>query len=297
MCFSANTRFLLKDLPFLDRTGAAAAAGFDAVEFHDEAQGGRSGRTGGGAGARLGLRSLGLNTRMGETSGCAAIPGAEAQARSDIEAAIAVADAVGAGAIHVLSGKTEGEDARACLIRNLRYALGHFGRTILIEPICRAAIPGYFLNDLDQASDIVAEVGDARLRILFDCYHVETEHGHCLDRYLSVAPQVGHVQIASVPGRNEPPWARWTTAGSSPRWSARATRAPSAASTARSPDRGDPAGAAAQYVTQDKKRCDRLANGDRPLRRSEDIAELIRGREQPDARYSRPRYSDTAAVL
>ena len=49
--------------------------------------------------------------------------------------------------------------------------------TILIEPICRAAIPGYFLNDLDQAAGILAEVGHPRLKILFDCYHVETEHG------------------------------------------------------------------------------------------------------------------------
>ena len=192
------------------------------MEFHDEAQGADPAELA-AALARDRLPVLGLNTRMGETSGCAAIPGAEAQARADIEAAIGVADAAGAGAIHVLSGKTEGEDARACLVGNLRYALGRFGRTILIEPICRAAIPGYFLNDLDQASDIVAEVGDARLRILFDCYHVETEHGRCLDRYLSVAPQVGHVQIASVPGRNEPTGARSTTARSSPRWSAPAT--------------------------------------------------------------------------
>ena len=39
MRFSANTGFLFKDLPFLERIAAAAAAGFDAVEFHDEAQG------------------------------------------------------------------------------------------------------------------------------------------------------------------------------------------------------------------------------------------------------------------
>ena len=77
-------------------------------------------------------------------------------------------------------------------------------RSILIEPICRAAIPGYFLHDLDQAAAILAEVGDPRLRILFDCYHVETEHGRCLERFLGVAGLVGHVQIASVPGRNEP---------------------------------------------------------------------------------------------
>ena len=100
--------------------------------------------------------------------------------------------------------RVEGAAARACLVGNLRYALGRFERTILIEPICRAAIPGYFLSSLDQAADILGEVGHPRLKILFDCYHVETEHGGCIDRFLAVAPVVGHVQIASVPGRNEP---------------------------------------------------------------------------------------------
>ena len=65
-------------------------------------------------------------------------------------------------------------------------------------------MPGYFLHDLDQAADIVSEIDHPRLRILFDCYHVETQHGRCLTRFLSVARRVGHVQIASVPGRNEP---------------------------------------------------------------------------------------------
>ena len=203
MRFSANTGFLYKDRPFLDRIRAAAAAGFDAVEFHDEAQGADPGALA-AALAETGRPVTGLNVRMGETSGCAAIPGAEAQARADIDAAVLVAEATGAGAIHVLSGKVEGAAARACLVGNLRHALDRFGRTILIEPICRAAIPGYFLNSLDQAAGIIAEVGHPRLKILFDCYHVETEHGGCLDRFLAVAPLVGHVQIASVPGRNEP---------------------------------------------------------------------------------------------
>ena len=41
-------------------------------------------------------------------------------------------------------------------------------------------MPGYFLHDLDQAVGILAEIGHPRLRILFDCYHIETQHGQCL---------------------------------------------------------------------------------------------------------------------
>ena len=170
------------------------------MEFHDEAQVADPAALADRL-AETGLPVLGLNVRMGETSGCAAVPGAEAQARRDIDAAAAVADAIGAGAIHVLSGKAEGEAARASLVGNLRHALGGFGGTMLIEPICRAAIPGYFLNDLDLASAILAEVDHPRLKILFDCFHVETEHGRCLERFRRAAGLVGHVQIASVPGR------------------------------------------------------------------------------------------------
>ncbi|MBA3326593.1 MAG: TIM barrel protein [Rhodobacteraceae bacterium] len=203
MRFSANTGFLFKDLTFLERIGAARAAGFDAVEFHDEAQSVDPGKLAATL-AVAGLPVCGINIRMGDTAGCAAIPGAEAQARADIDAAVAVANAVDSATIHVLSGRTDAELARSCLIENLRYALERCDRVILIEPICRAAMPGYFLHDLDQAVGILNEINHPRLKILFDCYHIEMQHGDCLTRFVSVANRVGHIQIASVPGRNEP---------------------------------------------------------------------------------------------
>jgi len=203
MRFSANTGFLFKGLTFLERIGAAAAAGFDAVEFHDEAQDADPRRLAAVL-AEARLPVCGLNVRMGDTAGCAAIPGAAARARADIDAAVAVANAIDAGAIHVLSGRTDADTARSCLIENLRYALERCDRIILIEPISRAAITGYFLYDLDQAVGILSDINNPRLKILFDCYHIQMQHGQCLSRFLSVADRVGHVQIASVPGRNEP---------------------------------------------------------------------------------------------
>lgn len=203
MRLSANTGFLWPDLPFLERIRAASKAGFDAVEFHDEAQSADS------QDLRDVLRETaltvcGLNVRMGPTAGCAAIPGSEAQARTDIDAAIRVADMVDAGAIHVLSGNTNAPEAVETLIASLRYALAHTHRIILIEPICRAANAAYFLHDVEQAIDIVVQVDHPRLKILFDCFHVETEHGDCAHRLAEAAQHVGHVQIAGVPGRNEP---------------------------------------------------------------------------------------------
>lgn len=201
--FSANTGFLWKELALPQRIRLAATHGFDAVEFHDEAQTADEGAVR-AALDETGLPVLGLNVRMGDTAGCAALPGMADQARRDIDAAADTARRVGAGAIHVLSGKTQDASARTSLIASLRHALSAFDGTILIEPISRAAMPGYFLNSLDLARDIVAETGDGRVRILFDCFHVESEHGDVTAAFRSVAGQVGHVQIASVPERGEP---------------------------------------------------------------------------------------------
>lgn len=201
--FSANLGFLWKDLPLPERVRRAGAAGFDAVEFHDEAQTADADALRAALG-ETGLPVVGLNVRMGTTAGLAAVPGAEARARADIEEAARTAGQVGAGAIHVLSGRTQEPEARDCYVAALRHALRVFPGTVLIEPICRAANPGYYMNSLDLAAAILDEVGEPRLRILFDCFHVEMEHGDTQRRFQEVADRVGHVQIASVPERSEP---------------------------------------------------------------------------------------------
>jgi len=201
--FSANTGFLYQQLPFLERIRAAARDGFDAVEFHDEAQ--RCDRS------ELldvlhaaGLPVAGLNVRMGSTAGCAAIPGEQAQARRDIEAAAELAEAVGAGAIHVLAGKTDAPAARDTFIENLRHALSVTDRTLLLEPLCSAKMPDYWLNSLDVAIELVETIGDPRLTVMFDVFHIETEHGDARARFERHAAHIGHVQLASVPERAEP---------------------------------------------------------------------------------------------
>ena len=201
--FSANTGFLYPELDFLDRIGAAARDGFDAVEFHDEGQ--RTDRAAlKDALGEANLPVVGINVRMGDTAGCAAIPGMGDRARRDIDDAAELAADIGAGAIHVLAGRTDAPGARDAYLDSLAFALGATDATILIEPLCRAAMSDYFLHSLDEAARIVDELGDPRARILFDCFHVETEHGDTLARFRANVHRIGHVQIASVPERAEP---------------------------------------------------------------------------------------------
>ena len=203
MKFFANTGFLFPRLDFADRIRAAAAAGFDGIEFHDEVQ-----RHDTSAIADLlaqtGLEIGGLNIRMGTTAGCAAIKGAEAEFGADMRAAHLAAQAVGARAIHVLAGR--GLTDRPTYLSNLRRALDLTDRMILIEPISRAAIPDYHLATLDEANAVIDSIGSARIRVMFDWYHIMAEMGarNAHKALLAHRAVIGHVQAASFPARAEP---------------------------------------------------------------------------------------------
>lgn len=201
--FSANTGFLWPDRPFLDRIRAAKAAGFDAVEFHDEAQGVdlQALRE---TLAETGLPVLGLNVAMGPTAGCAAIPGEEARAIQDAETALDLAARIGAGAVHILAGRCAVPD-----LSQYHRVLEHAAtlsprRTILIEPICRAAMADYAVPTLDAGLEAIEAVGAPNLKIMFDYYHIETAHGDAAALFRRHRSRIGHVQIASVPARARP---------------------------------------------------------------------------------------------
>jgi hydroxypyruvate isomerase len=201
MRFLANLGFLFPGRSLPDRIAAAAAAGFDGVEFHDDVQRHDAGAI---AAALGGLAVGSLNLAMGETFGAAALPGLEARFLADLRAAEAAAQAVGARALHVVAGRGPADDAiyRA----NLRRALDETDRLLLIEPLCAAAVPGYHLAHLDQALEVVDAIGSPRLRVMFDWFHIATDLGpdaaaQALSRHRD---RIGHVQLAAAPGRAEP---------------------------------------------------------------------------------------------
>ncbi len=202
-CFAANTGFLWPDQPFLDKIALAKKAGFDALEFHDEAQ-----RCDvedlKNALAQAALPVLGMNVRMGETLGCAAIPDQQAQARKDIAVALDLAQELGVGRVHVLAGNTRDEKAFETYVENLKFAVGYNGVKILIEPLCGHAAPDYFLNDIETAARIVTAVNHPDISIMFDCYHILMESGDILGHFLNYKDIIGHIQIAARKNRGEP---------------------------------------------------------------------------------------------
>ena len=202
--FAANTGFLWKELDFLLRLTKASQGGFAALEFHDEAQ--REDRAKlKDLLERLELPVISLNTQLGDTFGCAAIPQMARQARSDIAEAAQAAKDIGADAIHVVAGKIEKTpESDAAYEGSLRHALEVFSGNVLIEPITGHSVPGYFMQTAEQAREFIDMVDDPRLRLLFDCYHIQHDKGECLETFKEHAGVIGHVQIASYPARAEP---------------------------------------------------------------------------------------------
>ena len=76
--------------------------------------------------------------------------------------------------------------------------------TILIEPVCEDQLPGYFLKTLEQAAQVLEAVRNPRLKILFDCYHVQLMEGNLTNRLKETLHLIGHIQFASVPDRSAP---------------------------------------------------------------------------------------------
>ena len=154
---------------------------------------------------------LGLNTSRGNVdageNGLSAIPGRVEEARSAIDQAILYATKIGAKNIHVMAGYAEGKEAHRTFVANLRYACeasAASGITILIEPLNHYDAPGYFLSTTGQAVDIIEEVAAEKIKLMFDCYHVQLMEGDLSNRLERLMPKIGHIQFASVPDRGPP---------------------------------------------------------------------------------------------
>ena len=209
--FSANLGFLFSDRPHVERIAAAAAAGFAAVEMHWPYEVPAAELK--AALDRAKLKMLGINAPLGDRArgenGLAALPGREADAAAAFDLALSYAVALGGTAVHCLAGVASPDDraAEATYVGNLAAFADKAAAVniaVLIEPLNFRDAPGYFLPTIEKAADILAKVGRANLKIMFDCYHLQIMGGDLIKRFETYRDLVGHVQIAAVPSRAEP---------------------------------------------------------------------------------------------
>ncbi|RUT32821.1 hydroxypyruvate isomerase [Arsenicitalea aurantiaca] len=208
---AANLTMMFNEVPFLERFAAAAAAGFDAVEFlfpydfpTDEVSRAR---------ADAGVEVVLFNMPPGDWSkgerGIAVFPDRVGEWRGYLDKALDYAQVLAVPRLHMMAGIAPSTDASARAAYRDRLAeaadrLGEAGLDLLIEPLNRRDMPGYLLDDFGMAADLIADLARPNLKLQFDIYHRQILHGDVTRALEATLPITGHVQLASVPLRNEP---------------------------------------------------------------------------------------------
>jgi hydroxypyruvate isomerase len=209
--FAANLSMMFTEWSFLDRFDAAAAAGFAAGEFlfpyeaPPEAIAERLSRN------RL-TQAL-FNMPPGDWAsgerGMAALPDRFDEVKEGVARALDYAAATGVRRLHLMAGLADPADPAAAAsyrraVMHAAEALAEKQIDLLLEPINRRNMPGYFLNDYALAEALIGELGMANVKLQFDFYHRQIMHGDVVMAFRRLQPITGHVQIASIPSRHEP---------------------------------------------------------------------------------------------
>ena len=98
-------------------------------------------------------------------------------------------------------------DRETTYLNNIRYAAERLAKAnleLLIEPINPRSMPGYFLSTTAQAVGLIDRVKHPALRLQFDIFHHQITRGDVMQSLTDCKDVIGHIQIASVPDRQEP---------------------------------------------------------------------------------------------
>ena len=211
--FAANLSMMFTEVPFPQRFAEAAKAGFTGVEFlfpyeykPEEVAGWLKDNK---------LQNVLFNMPPGNWAGgergLASLPDRVDEFRKGVATAISYAKVMGTPRLHAMAGNfPAGADRakhRAVYVENLRYAareLAKHNLMLVIEPINLRDMPAFFLSTQGEGHAIREEVGEPNLKVQMDFYHAQVQEGDIITKLRKYFNNIGHIQIASVPERNEP---------------------------------------------------------------------------------------------
>ena len=211
--FAANLSFLFTERPFLERFGAARAAGFAGVEFHfpyafDRAALAEVVLT---SGLDVVLFNLPAGDWASGDRGIACHPRRIAEFQDGVGLAIEYGKLLGCPRLNCLAGivppRVDAEKARETLVENLRFAAAvtqRAGIELLVEPLNTRDTPGFLVATSHAALAVIEQAGHANLKLQYDIYHAQVMEGDLARSLREKLPRIGHVQLADNPGRNEP---------------------------------------------------------------------------------------------
>jgi hydroxypyruvate isomerase len=211
--FAANLTMLYQEVPFLDRFGKAAEAGFSAVEFLFPYQYDIDAIANNIEDYGLNLVLFNLhpgNINRGEW-GTLSNPHKNEYFRRSFNDGLAIARKLECASINMMFGQklrgTSSEDQVECALKNLQWAASQAAQeniTLLIEPLNTFDFPNYFLSTTKQALDIIDLVNKSNVSLQYDIYHSQMSEENLINTLTQHMNQIGHIQIADVPGRHQP---------------------------------------------------------------------------------------------
>lgn len=211
--FAANIDWMFTEVPFLDRFEAAAAAGFKGVEFLFPYS-----LEIGEIAERLKSHNLQLvmfNVPAGDWStgerGIASDGKRTEEFNLAVKLALHYAVALDTKLLHVLAGLRQEElpeqaqhELYVSNLQNAAIMAAEHGITLLVEAINQVDMPGYFVRSSAHAASICREVAAPNVAMQLDLYHCQMSEGGLSRKVKLYKDLYRHVQIAGVPGRNEP---------------------------------------------------------------------------------------------
>lgn len=78
------------------------------------------------------------------------------------------------------------------------------GVRVLVEPINPIDMPGYFVDSVTAGVQLLEEIDHPNTGLQLDLYHAQITDGDLTRLIERTAPVTSHIQVASVPHRNEP---------------------------------------------------------------------------------------------
>ena len=208
-----NLSLLWTDVPLEARFDRAAAAGFDAVElwWPGDELARRLPALMRAAGVELALLNFDAGDMAAGERGLASDPRQSGRLRANVPVALEIAAEIGCRRLNLLLGlaleRYDLSQQREWARENVAWAAdqaGPQGATIMIEAGNTLENGPYLVSTTADAAAFVESVGRQNVRVQYDAYHMQHMEGHLtatLERYWDL---VDHVQIADVPGRNQP---------------------------------------------------------------------------------------------
>ena len=211
--FSANITTLFREVPLIERPGAAADAGFEAIEIQSPYS--QDPHALKAEIDRYGLKLVLMNFPVGDLmeggEGLAAIPGRESQFKQALELARGYAEVLKPRAMNLLAGKPDSKhsavDCESVFKRNLHRAselTGELEIQLLTEPVNTIDLPDFFLSGSQQTLDLISSLPDIELLMQYDLYHMQMMESDLTARLPEVIHKIGHIQFSDVPNRTEP---------------------------------------------------------------------------------------------